>query len=53
MLAARTRSSYSSFALSLYCNQNGDFNQIAKATATSAVVDAQPCTSPQPGNREL
>ena len=36
MLAARTRSSYSSFASSLYCNQNRDFNQIA-----TAVVDAE------------
>ena len=36
MLAAHTRSSYSSFASSLYCNQNRDFNQIA-----TAVVDAE------------
>ena len=41
MLAARTRSSYSSFASSLYCNQNRDFNQIATATATTVVVDAE------------
>ena len=41
MLAAHTRSNYSSFASSLYCNQNRDFNQIVTVTATSAVVDAE------------